>query len=169
MIMLLIIVLTVFATMGMAATYVRPHYFINASSSLPYGIYHVKKPCGFNKGDIVIFKPPEAAAELINRRQWLPKSWPLLKHIGAVAGDTYCVKSLAGKSYSLYINNQYIGPVAENDSQGRPLTHVKGCHVVGKDNFLPVSTYINNSFDGRYYGDISLSSIQGIAEPLVTF
>jgi type IV secretory pathway protease TraF len=108
-------------------------------------------------------------ADLIKQRQWLPKGWPLLKHIWAVTGDTYCVKSLAGKSYSLYIINQYTGPVAEKDSQGLPLTHIKGCHVVGKDNFLPVSTYINNSFDGRYYGEISLSSIRGIAEPVVTF
>jgi type IV secretory pathway protease TraF len=81
MIMLLIIVLMIFATMSMTATYVRPHYFINASSSLPYGIYHVKKPCGLNKGDIVIFNPPKVTADLIKQRQWLPKGWPLLKHI----------------------------------------------------------------------------------------
>ena len=169
MIMLIITTLTVFAMMGMAASHVRPHYFINASSSLPYGIYHIKKPSGFNKGDIVVFNPPKAAADLIHERQWLPKGWPLLKHIGAVAGETYCVKPQADKSYHLYINNQYTGPVHEKDSQGLPIIHITGCHVVGRDHFLPVSTYINNSFDGRYFGAVPLTSIRGVAEPLITF
>ena len=166
----LILLLMLFASMGIAAPYTRAHYFINVSSSLPYGLYKINKPNNFKRDDLIIFNPPQAAANVIEKRHWLPKGWPLLKYIGAVEGDTYCTKcSLFAVSYSFYINGEYIGPVSEHDSQGLPLTHVKGCHVVKKNNFLPVSTYINNSFDGRYFGEIPLSSIQGIAEPILTF
>jgi conjugative transfer signal peptidase TraF len=170
MVVTLILLLMFFTFMGIAAPYSRAHYFINVSPSLPCGLYKINKPNNFKRGDLIIFNPPETASNVIERRHWLPKGWPLLKHIGAVAGDTYCVTdSPNNSSYSFYINDEYIGPVSERDSQGLPLTHVKGCHVVKKNNFLPVSTYINNSFDGRYFGEIPLSSIQGIAEPILTF
>jgi len=156
--------------MSITAPYMRAHYFINLSSSMPYGIYRVKKPCGFKRGDAVILHPPKEVADEIEKRHWLPKGWPLLKYIGAVEGDKYCTKSsLFTVSCSFYINDGYIGLVSECDSQGLPLTHIKGCHVVKKNNFLPISTYIKNSFDGRYFGEIPLSSIQGIAEPILTF
>jgi len=137
MVVTLILLLMLFASLGIAAPYMRAHYFINLSSSMPYGIYRIKKPCGFKRGDAVILHPPKEVADEIEKRHWLPKGWPLLKYIGAVEGDTYCTKSsLFAVSYSFYINDEYIGPVSERDSQGLPLTHIKGCHVVKKNNFF---------------------------------
>jgi conjugative transfer signal peptidase TraF len=139
-------------------------YYINLSHSVPLGLYQVIPPDNLKTGDLVVFEPPQGARFLIHQRHWLPNGWPLIKHVGALAGDSYSV--IEG---SLFINSTYVGPVYERDSQGKALPYIGGRFIVGRNTFLPISTHINNSFDGRYFGSVPLSSIKGKLRPIWTF
>ena len=65
-----------------------------------------------------------------------------------------------------FINGKYIGKVFVQDRQGLSLCPVRGCHTVEHNSFVPVSSHITNSFDGRYMGAVSLSAIIGKAYPV---
>jgi len=141
----------------------KHHYYLNLSESAPLGLYRVIHTSSLflKRGDMVVFSPPEWAEPLVYGRSWLPRGWPLLKYVGALEGDTYCV--LFG---DFFVNGKYIGKVSTQDSQGLPLYPMKGCHTVEYASFLPVSSHIPNSFDGRYMGAVSLSCIIGKAYPV---
>jgi conjugative transfer signal peptidase TraF len=139
-------------------------YYINLSHSVPLGLYQVIPPDNLKTGDLVVFEPPQGARFLIHQRHWLPNGWPLIKYVGALAGDSYSV--IEG---SFFINSKYVGSVYERDSQGKALPSRGGRFIVERNTFLPVSTHINNSFDGRYFGSVPLSSIKGKLSPIWTF
>jgi conjugative transfer signal peptidase TraF len=139
-------------------------YYINLSPSVPLGIYKVIPHNKILKGDLVVFDPPQGARTYIYGRRWLPSGWPLIKYVGAGQGDTYAIQD-----GSFTINDKYVGPVFERDSQGKALPYAGGRFIVERNTFLPVSTHINNSFDGRYFGSVPLSAIKGNLKPIWTF
>ena len=140
-------------------------YYLNFSSSQPIGIYH--KPL-FNghlqKNDLVFIKVPSAIQDYVYGRKWLPKGGLLLKNVGGLPGDVF---QITNNTFS--INQVYIGPVSHFDSQGRPLPCLRGTYKVKNGYFLPVSTWIPNSFDGRYFGAIPVKLIIGKAKPILIF
>ena len=62
----------------------------NPSRSAPLGWYVVKPVAEVHRGDFVLVQLPAAIARLADERQYLPKTVPLLKNIGAVVGDRVC-------------------------------------------------------------------------------
>jgi conjugative transfer signal peptidase TraF len=146
------------------STKTRTCYYINLSHSVPLGLYQVIPPDNLKTGDLVVFEPPQGARFLIHQRHWLPNGWPLIKYVGAGEGDTYAIQ---GDSFT--INDKYMGPVYERDSQGKALPYIGGRYRVERNTFLPISTHINDSFDGRYFGSVPLSSIKGKLSPIWIF
>jgi len=162
-----IAIMTVIAIMIALQFYPFPErYCVNLSSSVPRGLYRINTvfPTDIKHGDLVIFDPPRAAYPFVYGRGWLPTGWPLLKYVGALSGDTYTIT--AGR---LYIDGKNTGPVFSRDSEGKPLPFIKGTVKVKPMEFLPVSTHITHSFDGRYFGAVPLSSIKGKAHPVWTY
>jgi len=141
-------------------------FYLNLSASFPRGIYLIQKfrTSDIKPGVVVIFDPPPAARPLIYGRGWLPSGWSLIKYVGAVSGDTYTVEGGC-----FFINGRYVGQVFNQDTEGNPLPVIKGTETVKPGEFLPVSTHIPHSFDGRYFGAIPLSAIRGKAHPVWTF
>ncbi len=135
-------------------------YYLNISPSVPLGIYRLTSPVNLTAGDLVIFDPPQEAHPYLYGRRWLPEGWPLIKYIGALQGDTYSLKN-----DSFFVNSKYIGPVYDQDDEGRILPKIIGAHTVESGMFLPVSPY-SRSFDGRYFGTVPVNSIKGKASPL---
>jgi conjugative transfer signal peptidase TraF len=141
-------------------------YYINLTRSEPIGIYRlipgdVRR---LKTGDLVIMDVPRQARRYIYGRRWLREGWPLLKNIGAVAGDTYCITDS-----TVRINGQYLGPVFRTDGQGRELPRLRGTFQVEAGQFLPVSVDHAQSFDGRYFGAVSCGLIRGRAIAVLTF
>lgn len=142
-----------------------PHFLLNLSSSEPLGIYRLRPFNGtLRRGEIVWMKAPQKAGAFIYERGWLPRGWPLLKHVMAVPGDTFCITDT-----TLTVNGALVGPVTDRDRKGQPLPRIRGYFDVSAGSFLPVATNIANSFDGRYFGTVPASSIIAIATPVVTF
>jgi conjugative transfer signal peptidase TraF len=143
---------------------IRQGFCINLSHSVPPGFYKILPHSKIRTGDLVIFDPPQGARPYIYGRRWLPNNWPLIKYVGAQEGDTYAVQDGV-----FTVNAKYIGPVYEQDSNGKALPNHGGRRRVERNAFLPVSTHINNSFDGRYFGTVPLSAIRGKLKPIWTF
>ena len=156
---LVLAIRTAWATLG-------PPLLINTTASEPVGVYWVRhRNSGeYTRGMRVTFPVPQAYQALVVERGWLAPGVPLIKHVGAVAGDRVCIESDRA-----VINDVVAGPVSAHDSEGRRLPQLRGCLTVPPGYFLPLSTYIPNSFDGRYMGIQPLSAIVGEVIPAWTF
>jgi conjugative transfer signal peptidase TraF len=142
-----------------------PKYYLNLSPSMPEGIYKlIPYDEHLKVGDIVIFEVPKKARPYVYGREWLPKGWLLMKKVGALPGDKIFITKDA-----ININDQYVGPVFKKDHEGKPLPKLRGVLNIPENNFLPIATYIQNSFDGRYFGPISSNLIRGKAELIIKF
>jgi conjugative transfer signal peptidase TraF len=141
-----------------------PPLVINTTASEPRGVYWLQEREHHVRGELVAFSTPPAFRALIATRGWAPDGVPLLKSIAALEGDLVCTND-----GEISINGKPVGPIVSADSAGRPLPKIRGCYSVPAGEFLPLSTLIPNSFDGRYMGPQSLSLIRGEARRLWTF
>lgn len=138
---------------------------VNTSPSMPSGVYWITRGAArMARGRVVLFTPPEGVCDLVYGRGWLPEGMPLLKTVGGLAGDTYCVRE--GR---FVVAGDDVGPVFVADSQGRPLPQLAGCRRVGADEFLPVATTLDRSFDGRYLGAVPKHNVLGTGRLLMAF
>lgn len=137
---------------------------VNTSPSMPSGVYWITRAAPMVRGSVVLFAPPDGVRDLIYGRGWLPNGMPLLKTVGGLAGDTYCVRD--GR---FVVASDDIGPVFLLDSQGLPLPQISGCRRVGAGEFLPVALRLDRSFDGRYMGAVPLRNVLGVGRALITF
>jgi conjugative transfer signal peptidase TraF len=138
---------------------------VNTSPSMPSGLYLIARGAvPMQRGDVVLFAPPEDVRALVYGRGWLPDGTPLLKIVGGIAGDAYCVHD--GRFVVAGVD---AGPVFSRDSQGRPIPQTVGCRRVAEDEFLPVASTLDRSFDGRYFGAVSVRNALGVGRALVTF
>jgi conjugative transfer signal peptidase TraF len=144
-----------------------PFLVWNASASVPIGLYAVERPTSVRVADLVAVAPPvappEALANFLADRGYLPRGVPLLKHVQAVSGQSVC-----RNGFAVTIDGAAIGEARERDSRGRPLPSWKGCHVVRQDEVFLMNPRSADSLDGRYFGPLPASSVIGHAIPLWT-
>lgn len=140
-----------------------PKVFVyNYSASLPRGWYLVLPTREYKVGDIVAFTLPDSAG-IAYERQWMRKGDYMLKKIGALEGNRFSVSDTEFR-----IEGHYVGPVFDKDHEGLPMPRVRGRFVVRKGHFLAVSSAYVNSFDGRYFADISVENIRHKVVPFLT-
>lgn len=160
-----LIIVGIFLILLIFLLYTPPFFYINMTPSEPVGLYfRLPFDHQYHINDLVLLEVPQKVEKYVYGRQWMPKGWLLLKEVGALAGDKYCVTDDA-----IYINNRYIGPVFETDRAQKPLPKLRGSFQVSQGNFLPIATYIPTSFDGRYFGEVPLGLIKGKVIPIITF
>jgi conjugative transfer signal peptidase TraF len=140
-----------------------PHLLWNASPSVPIGLYALSKIDTLKPGDLVAAKPPPALSRFMAERFYLPEGLPLIKHVGAVPGDTVCRQGQV-----IFIDGDPVATAEFRDHLGRTLPAWQGCHrLAAKDVFL-LNSEVPDSFDGRYFGVLPLSSVLGRTVPLFT-
>ncbi|OGT21408.1 MAG: signal peptidase I [Gammaproteobacteria bacterium RIFCSPHIGHO2_02_FULL_42_13] len=128
------------------------------STSMPKGFYWVSPVKQLNKGDIVVFNPPEATEKFLWKRHWLPEGASMMKHVEAVPGDMVCKSKGA-----IWINEKRFAQVYRFYTLGKRLPGLSFCEKLGMDEYLLMSTDIARSFDGRYFGPVKKSDIKGRA------
>jgi len=139
----------------------RPLIVYNASPSVPLGYYWVAGSGKTKVGDLVLVETPALVRDMADRRRYLPKSVPMIKHVAALEGDEVC----ADKA-SIYINQTFAGKRHATDLVGRPLPHWEGCHMMGHGEVFLLNRYAPLSFDSRYFGPVASSLIIGRLRPL---
>ncbi|MGV7120438.1 S26 family signal peptidase [Sphingopyxis sp. 550A] len=133
----------------------------NASASAPVGLYAVSHTMGPHRGDMVIARVPLAVRELAASRRYIPANVPLVKHVGAVPGDTVC-------AFGNVITIERV-PAAvryDFDWRGRTMPRWFGCRLLRQGDVFLLSPAAPGSFDGRYFGVTSSADVVGIARPL---
>ena len=136
----------------------------NASASVPIGWYTVGESAPVNVGDLVVARPPIRAETLLVARGYLAAGVPILKFVRARAGQRVC------RSADLVtIDGATVALARDRDRAGRPLPRWTGCRVLGLGDVFLLNAARTDSFDGRYFGPVSVTSIIGRATPLWTW
>lgn len=146
----------------MAAAAAGSRVAYNTTDSVPVGFYELHPGASVTVGDLVVFEPPASAAALLRERGYLPAGRSLLKRVVAMAGDSVC---LDGDVY--VVNGRTIARVIHDDTAGRPLPLHLTCGLV-EPRAAYVATQAPRSFDSRYFGPVSASSLTKVT-PLWTF
>jgi conjugative transfer signal peptidase TraF len=135
----------------------------NASASVPVGLYAVRPFRRATPGELVTAAPPKALAGLFDRRGYLPRGVPLMKHIAAVPGQTVC-----RRGDTITIDGTTIGTALMRDSHRRPLPVWQGCRRLTDSQVFLMNARVHDSLDGRYFGPLPQNSIIGRAIPILT-
>jgi conjugative transfer signal peptidase TraF len=148
-------------------------YRINATNSLPPGIWHVDElTVPVRRGDVVSACLPET--ELLAQAKardyvsaGLCPGWtePLFKPVAAIAGDVVTIDGNGIRVNDRLVPNSIAQQI---DGRGARLDAVEpGIYVVAPEQAWLVSSYNRWSFDSRYFGPVSVRSIQGIAHAVI--
>jgi conjugative transfer signal peptidase TraF len=135
----------------------------NASASVPRGLYLLRSAHPLYVGELVAVQSPPQLAAFMAARGYLPRGLPLLKHIGALSGQTVC-RHLS----SVSIDGHPVAVARERDTQGRTLPDWQGCRTLRAGDVFLLNPAAPNSFDGRYFGVLSARTLTARAEPLWT-
>jgi conjugative transfer signal peptidase TraF len=144
---------------------------INATASMPRGLWRVQAGEPIARGTIVTVCPPDQAdIREAAQRGYIPSGGcpggyePLVKPVAAIAGDLVAVTpqgiAVDGK---LVVDT---GPLAE-DKAGRPLHPIPiGAYRVEPGEVWLLSGHDPRSYDSRYFGPLPVANVTGVARPL---
>lgn len=142
---------------------------VNASASLPIGLYRTTSDA---TARLVEFCPSEPYASLSAKRAYRGKgdcpdgAEPLMKPIVAVPGDLVQISSRGVAVNKRLLRNS--APLTL-DTHNRPLQHWPfGTYRVFPGTAWVISSFNGRSFDSRYFGPISVSSVLFHMRPLIT-
>ena len=146
-----------------------PRLTYNPSDSVAVGWYRIDPfdprtaslPRPLSVDSIVLVPLPAEAAALAAQRGYLPTRVPLLKRIGAVAPQEVCI---AGGI--VRIDGVPSAAVLPADRLGRPLPSLQLCRRLEPGELFLLSTTNPASFDSRYFGPVSASTVIGVAHPV---
>ena len=140
-----------------------PKLIWNASASVPIGLYLARPADALHIGEIVVVRPPAAVASFLAERGYLARGVPLLKRVLALPGQAVCRTGRA-----VAVDGMTVGEALDRDHLERVLPQWTGCRIVADSEVFLMNWRSTNSFDGRYFGPLSASTIVGVAVPLWT-
>lgn len=147
------------AAMAFALPAARDRLLYNHTPSVPLGLY-LRTDAPIARGTFVTVRAADVAPEAARARNFEGPRDRFIKRVAAIEGDRVCADGDA-----LTIND---GPVVRRralDSSGAPLQLWNGCRVLRADELLLLGE-AETSFDGRYWGPVDRSQIEGVWRPL---
>jgi conjugative transfer signal peptidase TraF len=138
-----------------------PMLIWNVSASVPIGLYAVQPSGPLKHGDFVITLPPQPLATFLAERRYLPRGVPLLKHVAALPGEIVCRHGLV-----ITIDGTAVASALTLDRASRPLPVWQGCRTINPAEIFLLNRAVPDSFDGRYFGPLTVTSVIGRAVPL---
>lgn len=155
-----------FVTLGYAGVLLVAATFdlhLNVTDSMPIGIWTRRPLSDIKRGSLVTFCLPQSATENIQLTPGeCPDTYtaPLLKPIAAIGGDTVQIR----EGHPARVNGKEIpNTIARPSMQSWPA----GEYLVKPGEVWVLSSYNHKSYDSRYFGPISVSTIQGEAIPFL--
>ena len=132
----------------------------NRTASAPTGLYWLSDD-PFTHGRWVVVSGQSDIAEWAETRGYVGKDWPLLKQIAGMSGDEIC-----RMDDEIRINSEPVAIAKTVDSSDRMLPVWEGCSVLQSDEVFLLTAH-PASLDGRYFGPIKQSDLDGAAIPLI--
>lgn len=128
--------------------FISQYCYINASASLPLGIY-LKTSRAIANGSYVVFRPIASQQPLVSK---YVTNTPLMKRVAALPGQAY-----------------QLPPALDTDSKGRAITPFSPkTGIVPSEQFVVIGN-TKYSLDSRYLGFVPQSSIIDTITPLFVF
>lgn len=157
------------AVSGVCAAFHFGGLRVNASPSLPIGVYRITSD---KSAKLVEFCPAEPFASLSASRGYRGKGTcpdgaePLMKPIVAVAGDIVEVSADGVTVNGELLENSAPRPL---DTKNRKLQHwLFGNYRVAPGTVWVISSFNARSFDSRYFGPVPIASVRSQLRPLIT-
>lgn len=142
---------------------------VNASASLPIGLYRITSD---QAAKLVEFCPADPFGSLSANRAYRGKgnspdgAEPLMKPVVAVAADTVTFSAAGFAVNGTLLRNS--APL-QLDTKHRPLQHWPyGKYLAAPGTVWVVSSYNSRSFDSRYFGPIGVAMVRSRLRPLLT-
>jgi conjugative transfer signal peptidase TraF len=123
---------------------------VNVSPSEPEGLYLRVHGVKVRRGALVAFLAPAAAFPYADRQMGFLHRTPILKAVGAIAGDYVCASG-----GELWINGNRRAKIAATDRNGQALPRWLGCRRLAAGEVFAFSDRVPNSFDSRYFGPMA--------------
>jgi len=151
----------------------KDHVRLNLTPSMPLGLWWITPGAVPVTGNVVVACLPGDAGLNARLRGYLTSGpcpgdrSPLLKPVVALQGDVVLLTP-----ERVTVNGIALSDSAQikTDSAGREMFHMNaGTYVVGRDSAWLIATGNPRSFDSRYFGQLHLSFVQGVATPLLTW
>ena len=140
-----------------------PRLLWNASASTPVGLYSLHPADKLRVGYLVADRPPSSLSRFMAMRHYLPLDVPLLKYAGALPGQTVCRQGLL-----VSVDGVAVATALTRDHAYHPLPVWQGCRTLNPGEIFLLNPSVPDSFDGRYFGVLPLSTVTARAVPLWT-
>ena len=125
---------------------------VNESPSVPVGLYAREGEGLLKLGSLVTIAPPSSVRGYLASLGF-PRELPLLKRVAATAGEHVCAEPGWLQTPRARVE------VRSLDRSGHPLPAWHGCRSLAADELLLLGDSAE-SFDGRYFGPVKLSSVE---------
>ncbi|WP_404400561.1 S26 family signal peptidase [Pelagibacterium halotolerans] len=140
-----------------------PRYIWNASASVPIGLYRVEPATRIEVTDLVAVMPPDALANYLDTRGYLPRGVPMIKRVLALSGTTVCRRGT-----TIFAYDHAYGEARQRDNAGRDLPIWQGCRMLRDSEVFLMNWDAPDSFDGRYFGALPMDSVIARVVPVWT-
>jgi conjugative transfer signal peptidase TraF len=144
-----------------SAAHPMPRLLWNASASVPIGFYVIHPAGRLTVGELLAVRPPAPLAQFMAVRRYLAFGVPLIKHVAALPGEIVC-----RSGFTITVDGIAEAQALDRDARGRKLPVWQGCRTVRSGEVFLMNAGVPDSFDGRYFGSVSDSTIIGSATPL---
>ena len=142
---------------------------VNTTPSIPLGLYRLTNEPLVKGAYVLLCPPPSPVFEMAKARGYVGAGFcpgvygQLMKRLVAAKDDevTINVEGVAVNGQRLSLSK----PI-KLDGGGRPLPHYAKSWVLDSDEVLVMSDSNSGSFDGRYFGPIQRSQIEGVIRPV---
>ena len=131
----------------------------NRTGSAPQGLYWLSDE-PFTPGRWVVVSARSAEAQWAEDHGFVGRNWPLLKQIAGFPGDEIC---RTGRD--ILINDEVVAEALIVDSSGRNLPVWDGCVRLESDELFLLTPH-PASLDGRYFGPVKQTDLDGVAIPV---
>ncbi len=145
---------------------------LNTTPSIPVGVYQLTDdPIG--KGSYVYFCPPPAPVfDMAKERGYIDGGYcpggygHMMKKTFAAKGDVVAIGA-----DGVHVNGLLLplSVPALADGAGRLLPSYQAALVLGSAEILLMADRNGSSFDGRYFGTINRTQIEGVIRPVLTW
>ena len=135
----------------------------NITASVPTGLYLIRGKQSVHVGERVAIQPPLELRNLLAERGYLPVGVPLLKRVAAVSGQRVC-----RFAHGVTIDGKLVGVARSFDRRDRPLPAWSGCFRLAPGELFVMNPAAPDSFDGRYFGVLSMTDVIGRATAIWT-
>lgn len=134
----------------------------NRTYSAPIGFYWVENS-PVAKTNWVAVSAKSEVSNWAYKQGFISQDWPIIKRVAALHGTQVCREGV-----QIVVNGEQVAIAQVQDNGGRALPAWTGCKTLNEHEVFLLNDH-PKSLDGRYFGVMNLSDLDGVAKPVWIF